>query len=527
MSRFFQIVSSVILLGLVTSSDIWGQAAPSTSESEDAKALNLLYGDFDSPDLTAPTLLGLAANQVTKPANIKAFATNLVGAGASFPQVGTGLGLEIAPIQFFRRSAWNGEPTLAASLKEYSLAQNRFSRGFTLSAAQASTASEARVAVGGALVLLDRTDPLLDVAYVDTVAARLRRQKERTQLFQQIDFNDAVAQNRLLVFVNKTDIYPNNQGYYTGPAADKLKAQQRLKSLDALLNNIGLLPQVTPAMPLATIEDFTKQQAALITTLRSTVAGSLLFTQPQVTAIIGEAERLKTAVVAVYANYATVVQQVYTATNTVVKEAKEHFEQQRWNATIIQVGGGATWVSADKKYATARPQAGSYFARAALRPYFMPTSKADRQAFDPEKLTGFKRTLYWHTQLIADVRYNNYRATGVTTPTSTKVAADSLDHRWWYGARLIVGGAYLRLSGEFAVQKLSYRQAAEDASALAGRQLADTYYSSTIGAEIRLVEKVWLEFAIGSTKPAGQAAQLLTLGSLKYAIRNSQRFKTN
>nr|GFC34405.1 hypothetical protein [Tanacetum cinerariifolium] len=172
-----------------------------------AALLNSLYGDFDAPDLTAPTLLGVATSQVTKPANTKAFAISLLGAGASYPEVGKGVGVEIAPVQFIQRSVLKGQPNLNRSLKSYAQWRNRLGRSLTISAAQTSTDSSA---------LFDQTDPLLDTIYNNRLAHRLRHLQERTNFNASwAMYNSTVALSQD-AFLNNTGIFPNTAGVYTG-----------------------------------------------------------------------------------------------------------------------------------------------------------------------------------------------------------------------------------------------------------------------------------------------------------------------
>ena len=155
MNKFLLIRLGILLVALSWAT-LERAYAQTEEESKNAEALNALYGDFAAPDLTAPTLLGVNANQVSKPANVKAFAANIIGAVASFPEKGTGLGVEIAPAQFLQRSAWKSDTTeprsLNESLKRYGQWQNQLGCNFTISGAQISTDSTAKAAVGVALV---------------------------------------------------------------------------------------------------------------------------------------------------------------------------------------------------------------------------------------------------------------------------------------------------------------------------------------------------------------------------------------
>jgi hypothetical protein len=497
-----------------------GQAQAVKPDSVAAAILNSLYGDFDAPDLTAPTLLGVATNQVTKPANTKAFAISLMGAGASYPEVGKGLGIEIAPVQFIQRSLLKGKPDLNRSLKSYAQWQNRLGRSLTISAAQTSTDSSARAAVGGAFLLFDKTDPLLDVIYNTRLARRLTQEEEKADFINGFkEHNRKLALSRD-AFINTAGIYPQTGGVYTGSNqdVDKGKLIRFTDLMDA--DGIGKMPQNLPddIFKAQTLEKFSAAQDQSLAQLKTSLSTESAFSKSEKALIVKMAEEEVAAAKKAYPDFRIKTQQFYTATEKAVDEERKEFEKRLWNAPIGQVGGGWTWASIDKQYRTLKPQSGSFFARTAFRLH--------STVANPYSLTGASRFFYWHTQLVLDLRYSNYRLRdNLIRPSLT--LPDSLDQRWWYGARLLVGGAYFRLSGELSWQNLTYSSLAQEAADKAKRALAGTIVSATIGAEVRLVDKVWLEFAIGSAKPTGQAAHLLTLGSLKYAIRNNQRFKTN
>lgn len=505
-----------VVLGVVGASTAHAQAA-AKPDTTTAALLNSLYGDFNAPDLTAPTLLGVSTNQVTRPANTKALAISLLGAGASYPEVGKGVAAEIAPVQFIQRSVLKGKPNLNRSLKAYAQWQNRVGRSLTFSAAQTSADSSARAAVGGAFLLFDQTDPLLDTIYNNRLAHRLQHLQERKDFTaSRRKYNNNVALNRD-AFVNTAGIYPRNSGNYIGAnlAADIIK----LNRFNSLMATVGMMPQnLTNATPLPASEVFAVAQDNALDKLKSELPTIEVFSSPEKAAILQLAEQEVGAAKKAHPDFEIITQRFYNATGQAVDEERKKFEKRLWNAPIGQVGGGWTWASADKQYRTLKPQSSGVFVRTAFRLH--------GPGQDPDSLTGVSRFLYWHTQLVLDLRYSNYRLRdNLTRPSLT--LPDSLSQRWWYGARLLVGGAYFRLSGEVSWQNLTYSSLAQEGARKANRAPAGTIVSATVGAEVRLVDKVWLEFAIGSAKPAGQVAHLLTLGSLKYAIRNSQRFKTN
>ncbi|WP_151087418.1 hypothetical protein [Hymenobacter baengnokdamensis] len=494
------------------------EQAPPT-ESQDVKVLNALYGDFAAPDLTAPTLLGVNASQVSKPANIKAFAANIIGAVASFPEKGKGLGIEIAPAQFFQRTAWkqdgNKPPNLTESLQSYASWTNQLGRNFTLSGAQISTDSSAKVAAGGALVLLDRTDPLLDATYIQKASQALASQEALKFIALSATHNNAIDISRTQVYLTQ-NIYNN-----AWPDAQRQAARPLLKKVEEAMNTVGLLPESPQA--LGTPEAFNPEQdkalKALSESLKKLQSPNLSpnLNNTQVQALVNEATKNVESVKANYREYYDARQQATASTNSTLKTARDYFDKKLWNASIIQVGGGWTWGSANNTFNTLKARSGGGFLRTALR-------LADKTWEEKSGLAGF---MYWHTQLVLNIQYQQYQNSATKLPVKSRTVTDSLDSRLWYGARLLVGGAYFRMSIEGSVQNLSYNQLAEDAIKKVNKQLPGTIYSATIGAEVRLVDKLWLEFAIGSAKPSGQNSQLLALSSLKYAIRNSQRFKTN
>jgi hypothetical protein len=528
-SSFYRCLSLVwfALLGLIQTA----RAQSTTDKNPEAEALNALYGDFSAPDLTAPTLLGINANQVSKPANVKAFAATLLGAVASYPESGKGLGVEIAPIQFLQRTALGGKADLNKSLQSYAQPYNRITRGFTISGAQVSTDSTVRAGLGFAAVLVDKTDPLLNRQYVLELAAAFKNQKEYRELSNTLNNAGNKVGGDFLEALKVNNIYSNDWS-----PADRSRARPLLTELYRLHGSIGMLTdddgtvfQRDPT-EFALLQD--ERLEAFTTALNKMVGiGSMKISKFQRDAILAVVTGSKEKVVNDYEHFFQLQQALSKSTNELVKEAKEKFEKTLWNATIVQAGGGWTWCSPDKKISALRTQSDAYFLRAALRPYI--TSKANAKknedgTFSPEKdLNKVSRFLYLHTQVVANVQYNNYHTSLANERMNCQTLADSLQHKWWTGLRVLVGNSHFRLSLEGAIQNLTYSQAARAAAAAINKKLGGTIYSTTIGGEVRLVDKVWLEFAVGSSRPTGQDAQLLTLAGLKYTIRNDQRFKTN
>ena len=498
------------LLGLPGATYAQSALVAKIADNADSTALNALYVDFSAPDLAAPTLLGVNASQVSKPANVRALAGSLLGAAGGFQQAGSGLGLEVAPMQLLGRALRRDalHPNLTTTMKAYLDPVNRIARGTTVSGASITDSTGAKIALGLGMVLIDRTDPLADLSRVASISARLKSAAAIDVLHSSVQAHDQLMGDYARQFVVVDAGLPVSSG----------SAGERL--YNALIEMV-VFPAAstnTPAQNRAVLQVKLASWKVEVDKLVPTT-----LSQPRADKLKVDGGKLTEDALDKYPNYQLAVSNYEAATQKIIKDANEEFAKRLWNATIVQVGAGWTWNSPAKNWNGLRQQSSGVFLRGALRPADSTWRRAT---------SALPRFLYHHVQVVGLVQYNSYSSPvlGLTgLPLDARATTDSLNHKWIVGARLLVGGAWFRVSGEYAMQRYAFTETAQAAAILAKRQLRDDVRTATIGAEVRLAEKLWLEFAFGTTYSASERkdARLLTLANLKYAIRNSQRFKAN
>lgn len=157
---------------------------------------------------------------------------------------------------------------------------------------------------------------------------------------------------------------------------------------------------------------------------------------------------------------------------------KRRFRAEHWNAASLQLVAGGTSRSADSKWKSLTTDEYSVFAGMAY----------------PLKTFG---------QVIIHAQ-------------GTWIHGDRPDHsRYSVGGRALVGNSKHRASLEGM-----YTDAKSDIADRDGK--ASRY---TLGFEFKLGNGLWLELAAGAQKRVGEdAADVLTLGNLKYALQRDRRF---
>ena len=496
------------LLLLTSSSRSFGQDKESQKE-----ALNGLYGDFSPADLTAPTLLGVSSNQVTKPASLKAISGSLIQAAASYPSIGSGVALEVAPILLFpaAKPKFQDQGSIQMAVNAYRKGTiKRGVRNFSISGASVSDDASARVAAGAAIVFFDGADPLRSPYYVSKLAAALSALKEGQSLF-------ILSQNYNATLNNQVDaLLQNNKIIASTPAATS-STNALYASLFPMFFALGQIPTTNVGLP--TTADLTTSKQRAFDTLRITVNGDNRLDNTQRNALLIGATSLFKNISTMYEHYLMASKTLSEATVVAMKSANDEFEKTNWNATVIQGGAGRVWASPNKVWSNLNHQSTGYFIRGTIRP-----ASSDWQ----NSANWLERTLYHNVSVVANIRYDNFN-NGSSLESHSKSINDSLNSKLWYGGRILIGNSRFRVSFEHAWQQLSYSQAAKNAFIKANKSINESLRSLTTGIEIRLAEKLWLEFAVGATYPKGgfsNQARLLTLSSLKYSFRNEQRFKT-
>ena len=474
------------------------------AQTEDKEALNKLYGDFAPSDLSAATLLGVAASTVSKPSTVKALSASLIQPAKEFPKITSGLALEVAPMLFFSN---NKVAAGRQTLDEY--AKNAFWRNWTISGATVSDSASAKAAAGVAVMIYDGTDLLRVKSFVAHLIAELKQIQSGPEL-------SALTRHASIEAAEDTKALLEQQGIIQSLSDVSLTNALYLE-LSPLIAKLGETPEDNAAI-LTTAEITIQHDAQLAVIQTRLVAAKATLPALNVEEVMDGARLLVKKGLTAYESYKTLNADLVAKTTATVKDANERFAKLAWNETIVQAGGGAVWSSTSQEFSSLNATSAGFFLRAAIRPGKIFFAKDEKNSW-----------LATHGLLAANVRYNRYRNQRAFEQHKPTTQADSLDCQLWFGVRGLLGSQYFRLSLERSWQHLTYSGEAKKAVAAAEKQLHDLMNSYVIGAEVRLVEKVWLEFGLGVTYPSGHfrdQGRLLALSSIKYSIQNSQRFAT-
>ncbi len=495
----------------------WSSPFATMAQTNDQEALNKLYGDFAPSDLTAATLLGVDASKVSKPSTVKAVSASLIQPTMGFSKAGSGLAVEVAPVLFFP----NGKIlTGTNSLKQYGNFGNAVLRNWTLSGAAVGDSSSTKVAAGLALTLYDGTDRLRVETFVADLVTKLNTIKAGQ------DLSNLTRAASLQAGQHATELLKRNGIVQSLPERGSTTNDVFLL-LHGRIAGLGETPVDNAQIPSAAqIEQghgklLVWLQRSLDSLSRVHPPGiDVLLPKLNASDIMAGAQLLAVQGTAAYDSYRALNTDLVTQTTGAVKKANEQFDKQTWNATIIQAGFGSTWASKAQGLSDLSASSTGFFARAALRPGTNPLYARDKK-------TWLGYALAHHALLVTNVRYNGYRNQPSFAEQKPATQMDSLRDQIWIGGRLLVGSQYFRISGEFSKRLLWYSNEAKNGANAAKKNLINAWNSYAIGAEVRLTEKLWVEFGVGETYPDGQRkGQVFALSSIKYSIQNTQRFTT-
>ncbi|MFQ5754167.1 MAG: hypothetical protein ACE5HI_19445, partial [bacterium] len=108
------------------------------------------YIDFAVPDLSAFTLLGVNANQISRPGNVKELAAALLEIAGTNGRISPGIAIEWTPSQTFA----------SKNIKDYQ--KSHLIRAITLSFATMKDANATKLGFGLRWIPVDKSDPLMD-----------------------------------------------------------------------------------------------------------------------------------------------------------------------------------------------------------------------------------------------------------------------------------------------------------------------------------------------------------------------------
>ncbi len=270
------------------------RALATPRDSLNADDPGIYHIDYSIPDLTGYGLLGVDANTVTKPANVREFASAILQGVGRDGHVQSGVAVDWAPLRSL------GNQSRRAYLR------TRLVRNLQVSAASVKEDPRARMAMGVRWIPIDRTDPLADP-----------------------DLHEKASQilDEVVVTADKNPPLARVGSALTGAWKDRLAAEplrfgeaisQVLEALRGATSGESALAGVDRALATVAIS-----RAALPESTRLVVqsaASELAEINTRIARGLSDAEKRLGA-------------------------ERERFKQAAWNKTVVELAAGTTWAS--------------------------------------------------------------------------------------------------------------------------------------------------------------------------------------
>ena len=138
-------------------------APPAFAQTQTETKIDDLYVDFSVPDVPALALFGLNPNKVARPGDLKELSVSVLPLAAGAEQIGSGVAISWAPVYTFARSV-SGYKSGVARRLEFSVATSKDAKSDAIT-----------LGTGARVILLDRSDPLLNDAFNTAILKILER----------------------------------------------------------------------------------------------------------------------------------------------------------------------------------------------------------------------------------------------------------------------------------------------------------------------------------------------------------------
>lgn len=421
----------------------------SEAGAQNSRVVDELYHDFSNPDISAYGMLGINPEKVIRPSSPKELVASILNLSAEGKNISPAFALEWSPGQTFSQERINNS---FANLWQ-SYRNSRPLRQLNVSFATHQDSIGSKVALGISYCFYDHSDPSRDQNYFETIAL-LSKQTLR-------------------------------------PLANIVSLRTDYTTIRVRI--LGTLGVALPAAGVADDADFSLSSGTAVPARAATVAAIAAAAgigpgNPAMTDVEALADAYTKALTA----YRTQIANDAEAFSRIIKEQKESFKQQNWNAGILKIGLGNIWNSPDYTWKQLQNHQFTGYLSLATR---FPTS------------SGWFHT---HSQFVGLLQFN-YNYNDSSTDASQTIA----------GGRILLGSNKVHGSIEGVYQKNTYKASGDKIAQESVEKLR-----STLGIELRMSDGLWLELATGFDGPSTEFwknAGMIGFANVKYAFKKEAR----
>ena len=417
------------------------------------------YIDFSVPNLTAFSLLDITSEEITRPGNLKDFAAAISNTIDTDGKIRPGLAIEFAPFLggkdeikteewFEKKVRWDRMAISLGTITQDSLGT--------------------RFALGLKFVPIDKSDPLGDPDFYNALSYKLDlfqsdrevRQKRAVE-YQNWLISIGITGADLVATVNNTIDF-NDSGM--------LNESRELISKGEIQNPIEYF-----------VQKINKEINGQIDT--TGVADEVL-----------KFAELYTQIVSKPAN------DFGEYTKNLIKQEKEKYKKNNWNAMALQFSFGTVWNTVTGKYQDFKNQKLSGNASFGF-PILNGKMKKNGKQVD-RKIKG---------QGIIQMKIDN-----------DNLSSTELSSRWSAAGRFLLGNANNRLSADIIYSD-------SDLVKSDGTKQALTFFQWSIGFEVKLTSGTWFEAAFGGQNfiEGDSGTAVIPSFGFKHAIQNKRKIELN
>lgn len=426
------------------------------SAQSDSTTIDDYYVDFNVPDLSAFSMLGIENDEIVRPGNLKEFAAGISNFVDTDGSLKPALGLEWTFMKSFTKNnpgQWN----------------KRFQpRNLALSFATTQQDSLGlRLGIGFKWVPIDKGDPMGDNNFYKSISILSTGYFETDFYKKKKEFNEKMYKN---LGFNRQSMSSDQDKVYEAIFTELNTNGEALKDYCKKINE-------------GEIENL---DSVLISKISTLIENSNLFAQYENK--ITELVNLYNGLILQQCSGSNITYSEFIS--EIIKERKEKYKKDHWNAFAIEISGGWVGHSITANYEDLRQEKLSFFTG-----FSQPTFNKGK------KIKG---------QLIGQFKYN------------INLSNDSIDfNEFSIGLRHLIGNSDNRLSAE-----VYYSNAERNFNLI---QMTETvsYLQYSIGTELKITEGSWLEFAFGGQaffEGGNEDNRILANFGFKHAIMNKRRY---
>lgn len=430
----------------------------------DTLSIDDFYIDYSVPDISALGMLGIENDEIVRPGNLKEFAAAISNFADSDGSLRPALALEWSLFQTFKKN----DP-----IKWKKRYQPR-----NLAISMATTEQDSlglRMGIGFKWVPIDKSDPMGDTNFYNTIATLSSAYYSVANVKKRLKFNDFVLS--LLGYTNPMSEDQQNILAILLEVLDNREAT--LKSYRKKINN-GEIIDIEGTLRSVIEEELNTE--GILPSLSAEDKENLVSDYKKLISVYTEL---------ILDGYSNEYEEYGSYINSRIKKQKEEYKKNNWNAFAVQISGGWVGHSVTKNYKELRGEQLSGFGVVSL-----PTRNNNSK-----KHKG---------QLLIHGKYN------------LNVSNDSVDFTGFsIGFRHLYGTSDNRLTLEGLIAN------SETELTEAMITIPVTYIRYTVGAELKLTDGTWLEFAFGGQKfleGENEENRILSTFGFKHAIRNKRRY---